>query len=380
MKDWYELTQNLETETTPLDELSSARILQNVKAALPRRKRKPLLAAVLIAVLLLSACGYVAVTQYSNWFWNLAENPKAPAESEDLLASMGTVINQKQTVDGVTVTLHGALWDGSSLFLSLSLEDGELPERIWSRVETEKSWLIPSRAYMEQQLAQQMSERYPELSEEDVTNMIDKYFEYAPRMIPPEITYLYNEHSNAHMLQIEAERSDIWDSIEMTLHLEDLELPYRVNGSAQTQHISGPFEFTFTVEKKDTKSVYAGEADLESPEGMPIRIQEISLTPLQVEVKYIGLRPLKSDQDGNTIWEDHTFKIKALRVNGEEITGFVNGSAGQRRAEEDGSWDGSISRGPFHRVIDPATVEAVKLNDTWLELSDFTLMESESKN
>jgi len=381
MNDWYDLTQGLETEITPLDELSAARIEKQVKAALPhRKKRTHLLIAVLAAVLLLSACGYAAISQYSNWFWNYAENPKSPQDSEDLLASMGTVIHQSQTVDGVTVTLHGALWDGDNILLSLSLEDGELPERIWSSVESEKSWLLPSRAQMEQQLMQQMSERYPELSEEDVRKLVDEYFEYAPRMLPPEITYLYNEQSTAHMLQVETGRSGTFDSTELTLHLEELELPYRVGNTVQKQHISGPFEFTFTVDKKDVRTVYQGEWNMASPEGVPLQITEIVLTPLRVEVHYVGKEPLEQDEDGSTIFKKCTLEIKAFRVNGEEITGFMNGSTGHNKAEEDGSWEGSVERGPFHRVIDPATVEAVKLNDTWLELSNFTLMASENKN
>ena len=120
MNDWYDLTNDLDTEVRPVDELAHARVVRLAKTALPRRWKKRWVAAALAAVLLLSACGYaVATGRFSDWFWNYSQDPQAPEGSEDLLAGLGTVIGQSQTVNGTTITLDGALWDGNNLVLSI---------------------------------------------------------------------------------------------------------------------------------------------------------------------------------------------------------------------------------------------------------------------
>ena len=38
---------------------------------------------------------------------------------------------------------------------------------------------------------------------------------------------------------------------------------------------------------------------------------------------------------------------------------------------------GEIQAGPFRRIVDPATVEAIQFGDTWLKLSEFEPVSSE---
>ena len=368
MQDWYELTNTLETETPPLDEITQARVEKRIRAALPRRKKRLRIIAALAAVLVLSACGYAAVTgQFSQWFWNKSADPKAPEASEDLLASMGTVIGQSQTVDGVTVTLNGALWDGSTMMLSLSLEGEGLPADYWtSSVNTEDSWLRSSK----EQTRTYLKTSFPYMTDEELDEYLEEYWQNSKLWFRPRgMTYFYNQQTETYSLQIESDMPFSGDAQELILHLENLEI--------QGATIQGPFEFTFTVERHNVELVYIGEVDAEPVEGIPIRVTKVSVSPFRVKVHFTGLEKMALDAGGEIIWEDgFDLSIEALRIAGEEAVGFSSQRSSSRSAGPDGSWDGSVSRGPFDRVIDPAAVEAVKLNDTWLELRDFTLMET----
>ena len=145
MNDWYTLTQSLETDVLPVDEFSQKRIETRVRAALPRRQKRPQLIAVLAAVLILTACGDAAATgQFSQWFWSVSDLQE-PESDEDLLAAMGTVIDQSQTVNGDTVTLHGAIWDGKTLMLSATIESDSIPTDTWTNVDTHDSQLHASK-------------------------------------------------------------------------------------------------------------------------------------------------------------------------------------------------------------------------------------------
>lgn len=358
MNEWYELTNALETDTPPLDEVSRARIEKRVRASLPRRRKRRWAAAVIAAALVLSACGYAAVTgQFSHWFWNKAADSQTPEASEDLLASMGTVIGQSQTVDGVTVTLNGALWDGNTLMLSLTLEGDGMPKAYYESGSSEDSWLW----FSERQMEASIQEAYPDQPDVDLQAYMELSRSFAGR---PQITYLYNRQEDTYQLQVQNNSLTSQNGQdELTLHLENLEF-----GDIT---LKGPFEFTFTVEKKVVSLVYEGDVAMEPIEGVPIRVTKVVLSPFQAEVFYEGLEPMERDENSDPA--GYYPSLDGFLVNGEE-TG-IRYSAGHWHGmwEDDGSWSGSASRGPFYRIMDPATVEAVKLNDTWLDLSQMEL-------
>lgn len=369
MNEWYELTSALGTSVPPLDEVSRARIEKKVHAALPRRRKRRWIAAVLAAALVLSACGYAAVTgQFSQWFWNKAADSRTPEASEDLLASMGTVIGQSQTVDGVTVVLNGAIWDGKDLMLSLSLEGEALPASYWSSVKFEDSWLTSSRA----QTRAMLQTYFPDMSEEEVEAYLDQYLETKRYFGGVTASYFYNRQTDTYEMQIESLIPTSGDSQELTLHLENL----NIGGDI----LQGPFEFTFTVDLHAVKQVYFGAVDLEPAENEPIRVTKVSLTPLRISVSYTGREQFELDANGSPIGkgDPSSLSIEALRVNGEEVTGFSSEQSSRWECGPDGSWGGSVSRGPFHRVIDPTTVEAIQINGTWVELDQMELDQTES--
>ena len=363
MNEWYALTNDLETGVPPLDEVSRTRIEKRVRSALPRPGKHRMLVVILAAVLALSACGYaVATGQFSHWFWNMAEDPQAPESSEDLLASMGTVLGQSQTAGGVTVTLNGAIWDGNTLMLSLAVEGEDLPEDYWTSVAVGDSWLSSSKA----QIKQSWQKAYPDRDEAELDAQLDEYWESMKMLWRPEITYLYNRLGETYSLQIKRECPSGLDALELTLHLENLEFRNTV--------IQGPFEFTFTVERHDdVELLYRGDVTMEPAEGVPIRVTEVTVSPFQVKVRFTGLEKLPLDASGDPSGESFSLSIDALRVNGEEVTGFASQSGSNRTWESDGSWEGSLRHGPFRQVIAPAAVEAICINGVWLELNRMEL-------
>ena len=225
MNDWYDLTNSLDTDVPPLDEVTQAHIQKRVRSALPRCRKCRWLIAAIAAVLVLTACGYAMATgQFSDWFWTKAD-PQSPESSEDLLASIGTVIGQSQTVDGVTMTLNGALWDGETLMLSLTLEGGQLSADRWTDIETEDSWLRVSREH----LKETWREYYPDISEADLDVMVDHYYEEA-YSCRPDILYFYRRQTQTHVLQIQYHFFSMLDSVDLQLHLENLkfrDFPFR---------------------------------------------------------------------------------------------------------------------------------------------------------
>lgn len=356
MNEWYALASGLETDVPPLDEASVARVEARVRAALPRRrKRRWLAAAIAAAVLALSACGYAAVTgQFSQWFWNLADRDE-PEADEDLLASMGTVIGQSQTVDGVTATLNGALWDGETLVLSLTLEGEGVPADYRTYVQTEDSWLCSSRA----QTAAVWQETHPYADEAELDALLDKYFETVKDLWRGKFTCLPGQQSGACSLQIQADCASALETKELELHLENL--------TFQDAALQGPFDFTFTVERRFPEVVREGSVLLEQENGLTLHITKVTLTPLRAAVDFEVLEPVPDSQFPS----DFAVSIGGLCVDGETVR-YGNDSFWGTRSE-DGEVSGRLMRGPFQQVVDPSAVTGVLLGDLLLDLDSFTL-------
>lgn len=356
MKEWYELTNELETDTPLLDEISSTRIRSRVRSALPRRRHWRVAAAI-AAVLVLSACGYaVATGQFSSWFWNVAADPRAPEGSEDLLSRMGTVIGQSQTADGTTVTLEGALWDGDYLMLSLSLSGDNSDLRYWSSVSTEDSWLRSSDA----QIEREFREQYPDLTDQELQEYLEFYHTWN-RSIDLSLLWNRQGETDTCSLQIQREYTAQADEAELHLHLENLTI--------QDTTLPGPFDFTFTVERRPVQAVYTGDVTIRPEEGPALRITRVVLTPFRASVDYETLEAVPEDYTAPS-------EIGPLRDSGGQEVGGASGYQGRMETLEDGRVQGSFSKGPFHQVVDPAAVEAVCIGGTWLELSQLTPAES----
>lgn len=357
MNEWYALVNGLETDVPSLDEVSAARIQKSIRAALPRRRQRRWLPAVIAAaVLALTACGYAAVTgQFSQWFWNLADRD-APEADEDLLASMGTVIGQRQTVDGVTAALNGALWDGETLVLSLTLEGAGVGTDRQTDIQTEASWLCSSRA----QTAAAWLKRYPDTDEAELDALLDKYFEMVKDLWRGGITCLPSQQSGACSLQIQMNYASALETPELELHLENL--------TFQGSTLQGPFDFTFTVERRFPEVVREGSVLLEQENGLTLHITKVTLTPLRAAVDFEVLEPVPDSQFHSGF---SPVSIDGLCAGGETVRYGDSGLWATRSG--DGEVSGSLMRGPFQQVVDPSEVTGVLLGDFLLDLDSFTL-------
>ena len=349
MKDWYALTNDLDTPVPPLGEATQTRIWDRVKGALPRRKRRFSLAAVIAAALLLTACGAAVVTgQFSDWFWNISQDVRAPEESQDLFAELGTVIGQSQTVGDVTMTLDGALWDGEYLFLSLLVDGLEGETFCMDKFTSLDSWLGGSKDFN----YERMRNLFPKMTDEEFEN----YWEMLAPFQRPGITFLVDRETGEHRLLVQRTLEG-QEKAELTLHLENLKL--------QGETIEGPFEFTFTVTPKSMTQVYTGDVVFEG-EGIPsIRVTEVRIDPFKVEL------------DFTTLEEDAKIDLKEIDVGtllvGEKETTGSSSSGLSVIPDESGRTDYTLRDGPFRQVVDPRAVTAIGINGGWLELDQFEL-------
>ena len=361
MNDWYDLTNSLDTNVPPLDEVSRTYIEKRVRAALPHRRKRCWLVVAIAAVLVLSACGYaVATGQFSQWFRQVTEDPSEPEASEELLSSIGTVIGQSQTVDGITVTLHGAIWDGNTMLLSLTLTGAEIPGCLWEQVGAKGSWLLQSEAEMRKSLSLQA----PHLTEEEINQMVDIILEDPVRFSHLEITSTRDEETGSCRLLVKDEaRRPLYESNELVLHLENLEF--------HEMTIAGPFEFTFTAQQKDASVRYTGHTLLAEREGYDIYVTGVEVSPFRAKISYELSVPLPEGQyDSEAI--HYAVAVDRIRVNSEEFSPTSSrGSTVEH--DEDGNVRGSAYTGSFDRIVDPAQVEAIRVGGVWLELDTFTL-------
>ena len=368
MKDWYALTNDLDTPAAPLDDLARARVQQRVKAALPRRRRRVSMITVIAAVLLLTACGVaVATGQFSQWFWNISEDRLAPEASEELFAELGTVIGQSQTAGGVTMTLDGALWDGEYMYLSLTVEGLELANDSWVNVESKDSWLGASYERTRAALwasfyAMTEAEQQQNGGAEGFAEHIETAWETTRRWKQPDISYVWNRSGDFYRLQVRREITANQNTLpaELTLHLENLSFNEVV--------LEDVFEFTFSLEPKPMECLYGGDVVFKQENFPDVRIRTVRVTPFQVELEFTSLD--ETALEGYDVLGG--MKIRNLRAGETEVGGA---SSTGLRTEDDGSGRThyTLTDGPFRQIVDPRTVTAVEINGTLLDLSQFTL-------
>ena len=362
MNDWYDLTNSLDTNIPPLDEVSQTRIEKRVRSALPRRRKRYWLIAAIAAVLVLTACGYaVATGQFSDWFRQIAEDPAAPEASEELLASIGTVISQSQTVDGVTMTLNGSIWDGNTMLLSLTMTGENIPDYRWVQVRSEDSWLSASEAQIRKTLPQEM----PHLTEAEIDEFVQQYLEHwRPSFSHLEIISTREDEDGSCRILIKDEsRRSQYDSNELVLHLENL--------AFGETNIVGPFEFTFTVQQKDVTARYTGRTLLAERADYDIYVTGAEVSPFRAKITYELSVPFPEGQyDSEAI--HYATAVDRIRVNGEEFSP-ASSRGSTLEHDEDGNVHGSAYTGSFDRIVAPAQVEAIRVGGVWLELDTFTL-------
>lgn len=87
--------------------------------------KKRIVSLILAAATVLALCTQALAAEqtpgFASMFPGYTESARDPKAAEAVLAGMGTRIGQSQTVNGVTLTLDGAIWSEGKMLLSFSL-------------------------------------------------------------------------------------------------------------------------------------------------------------------------------------------------------------------------------------------------------------------
>ena len=350
-----------------------------------RRRLDWKLAALAAALLLLSACAAAAFTgQFSQWFPWLGVNPDAPEASEDVMARMGTVIGQSQTADNMTVTLHAAVWDEETLRLSMTAEKPDMPEE-WNEALWRGSWI-----YWEECRLSMRRDQLEDYTRGEVENR------YAEMELPPEkLEQMAQEELAAdrfdfllrfNLIRREGDKlffevtlplADYVERPELTLHVETLATYEEGKGAAVTSgdgeragpgpdvvFLNGPYDFTFTLDKKLQPVIYEGAVTL-TAEKIPLEVSRIKLTASAVEADCWSPNQMTRLEDEQTqamgpqgLWlEDGSYIDFSEMWKSFTMSETLDGSAGQLGCR-------------YPHVVDPYAVTAVNLGGTRVELRD----------
>ena len=365
----------------------------------PRRRRRLnwRLVAIVAAMLLLSACAYaVATGQFAQWFPGIWMDPKAPEVSEEIVSRMGTVIGEPQTVDGVSVTLNAAVWDGQALRLSLTADIPDLPEDFSSGapfydLECRLTLAEDQReAYLRKEIARIHANSHIDSTEEEREELIRSDLEdpYKPNI--RSAVQAARQEDGTLTVQVQASLYDYVDNPELTLHIENL-ASYKMeegddgifisrqapNGTITTDHeindpfLKGPFDFTFTLDKKLSPISYAGDIDA-TYEDIPLRVSKITVMAFQVRANVdllVPLDPTGEDPDKLhiSVEQNVAMSVRGLWTEDGEYVKCIGGTAFS--VDQDGKADGEMNSSPRH-VVDPATVTAVDIGGKRVELGE----------
>ena len=345
-----------------------------------------LLATVTMLALCTSALAYSEPAQFSDWLTSAAGSQEAAKEA---LASAGTVLGQSQTVNGVTLTLEGAVWNGKLLQLSFDIQGASIPKDIPSgtTLNGESSQItLP-----EDQRRVYLSE-HEEAVEKILTEagVLDKPSTQAERDVKVQSQLSRGEPRLMHRFQLirgggketlimSVSGLDYVEKPDLTVHLENLAI-YRKgdiywtkpdDGFKPVFTLSGPYDFTFTLTKRLQPRLCKGPMDV-TVNGIPIEIEEITVTAFGAKVGYEAKR------------EDTTGKqLEPIRLTGvwTKDGKFVKAAGGGENRTFDALKDVATAQGlvsnSHPRLLDPAGVTAVSLGDIRIDLNKLTALEKE---
>ena len=373
------------------------------------------LAAIVAAMLLLSACAYaVATGQFSQWFTWFGVNPNAPEQSEEVLRRTGTVIEQSQTVGDTTLTLNAAVWDGTYIYLSFTIESPSLPEDLqaYTPLHTGDCRLIMRQDQWEEYITNRVKEdcanqnMTPEETEEAVRAALeegarkDVLWLFCPETREGNVLSFQDNESLYSGWFTETKRP------ELTLHLENIatyadgkgESIIDENGYAQNPGpgeivIPGPFDLTFTL-NEPILPIHYGGADVDvtlgtpplpkvpmhftelqlSVTGMDLKgeiLAQVDMTPQEGYVE-VGL-PEGSKESDPLRMVDVQYAIFegpwGLWIEDGTYVDITDSSGGLTSGSDLGETFRAFISHSFPYPIDPATITAVDIGGVRVELS-----------
>lgn len=341
-----------------------------------RRRLNWRLVAIAAALLLLSACAYaVATGQFSQWFPRRGVDPSAPETSEGVLSGIGTAIGQSVSVGDETVTLNAALWDGTSVWLSLSVEGPHIPEAVRQNTPLDTSGCRLSlrqdqwEAYTRNSLEQFYAETEPELSPEQVESAVQARLGQEARTEPMHLDVL-DHGENTLTLEVTSPLvTGLFpetEQPELTLHLENIATCVDEDGTPRETApdeviLKGPFTFTFTLERPALAlSIRYDAANAELPPlDIPYRFTGFQLSTTGLTAFYAAQDPKELPGPGEIlILTDSLWGLWTEDGTHVDLTGMGGGGGGDHVGLD------------YPYPIDPAAVTAVDVAGTRVELSE----------
>lgn len=406
LEDVFRQTEDTEVRFSPRYLLGRMKLLADPWGWIERQERSGRrrldwkLVGLAAVLLLLSACAAAAFTgQFSQWFPWLGVNPDAPEASEDIMARMGTVIEQSQTADDMTVTLHAAVWDGETLRLSMTAEKPDMPEA-WSEELWRGSWI-----YWEECRFSMRRDQLEDYTRREVESR------YAEMDLPPEKLEqmaqeqlagdLFTFQQSFNLIRREGDKlffeatlplADYVERPELTLHIETLATYEEGKGTVVTAgggertgpgpdvvFLNGPYDFTFTLDKKLQPVIYEGEAAL-TAENIPLEVSRIKLTASAVEVdcwspasiQYLFSPDEEAGDPDRTYVKEEQAQAMGPQGLWMEDGSYVDFSEMRKSFTMAETLDGTAGRLScrYPHVVDPYAVTAVNLGGTRVELRD----------
>lgn len=406
LEDVFRQTEDTEVRFSPRYLLGRMKLLADPWGWIERQERSGRrrldwkLVGLAAVLLLLSACAAAAFTgQFSQWFPWLVVNSDAPEASEDIMARMGTVIEQSQTADDMTVTLHAAVWDGETLRLSMTAEKPDMPEA-WSEELWRGSWI-----YWEECRFSMRRDQLEDYTRREVESR------YAEMDLPPEKLEqmaqeqlagdLFTFQQSFNLIRREGDKlffeatlplADYVERPELTLHIETLATYEEGKGTVVTAgggertgpgpdvvFLNGPYDFTFTLDKKLQPVIYEGEAAL-TAENIPLEVSRIKLTASAVEVdcwspasiQYLFSPDEEAGDPDRTYVKEEQAQAMGPQGLWLEDGSYVDFSEMRKSFTMAETLDGTAGRLScrYPHVVDPYAVTAVNLGGTRVELRD----------
>lgn len=306
------------------------------------------------------------------------------ADLEDVMARMGTVIGQSRTADDMTVTLHAAVWDGETLRLSMTAEKPDMPEE-WNEALWRGSWIYweecrfsMRRDQLEDYTRKEVESRYAEmgLPPEKLEQMAQEQLDGDLFTLQQSFRLIRREGDKL-FFEATLPLADYVEGPELTLHIEKLATYEEGKGAVVTSgdgeragpgpdvvFLNGPYDFTFTLDKKLQPVIYEGAAAL-TAENIPLEVSRIKLTASAVEADCWSPNQMTRLEDEQAqamgpqgLWlEDGSYVDFSDMRKSFTMSETLDGSAGQLGCR-------------YPHAVDPYAVTAVNLGGTRVELRD----------
>lgn len=349
------------------------------------------LGAALLLLTCLPAFALAAEKSFTSMFPGYAGGTGDPHAVEAVLAGMGTRIGQSRTVNGVTLTLDGAIWNKNKMLLSFAIQGAEIPKDVPNEICFNRDVMQVTlaegqrEAYVRSGTVELAESRAPLTQAELDAKVRDQLRRGEPALF--HLPRLVRDGGKDRLL-LSVSVLPYVEKPELTVHIESLALFQNAEGKYWSRPYdgyeplvlaAGPFDFTFTAEKHQRPLVYTGAVDV-TVEGIPVRVQKVTVTAFNAQVEYETLRKLDLEND----YLNETKKLEPVRLSGvwtrdgRPLKGAAEGSMGGDIFTPDArlgkAWVTTGNTHPY--AIDPASVTAVEIGGIRVDLSKLTLQEN----